>query len=285
MQIFRVVFAALAFTISAFLLCAALDRPAAAASRAQSILPAFTDSTARALTVTFQPVATRKVTRYTLPPDLYKKAHNLGRIYFRLRLIGFVYGLIVLWLILHWKLGPRYRDWAEKSSSKRVLQTLVFSPLLLLTTAALTLPLQVYSEMVEKRFGLSVQGWGSLSWDWIKAELILVVIGTFLIWLLYGMIRRSPRRWWAYFWLISLPIGVVLFFIRPWVIDPMFHKFEPLQQKAPALTVGLERMVQRAGEDIPPQRMFWMGAGEKTTALNAYVVLVPRNASWSGIRR
>jgi STE24 endopeptidase len=30
-------------------------------------------------------------------------------------------------------------------------------------------------------------------------------------------------------------------------------------------------MVQRAGEDIPPERMFWMGAAEKTTALNAYV--------------
>jgi len=47
-----------------------------------------------------------------LPPDLYKKAHDLNRIYFRLRLIVFVYGLIVLWLILHWKMGPKYRDWA-----------------------------------------------------------------------------------------------------------------------------------------------------------------------------
>jgi Zn-dependent protease with chaperone function len=30
-------------------------------------------------------------------------------------------------------------------------------------------------------------------------------------------------------------------------------------------------MVQRAGKDIPPDRMFWMGAGAKTTTLNAYV--------------
>jgi Zn-dependent protease with chaperone function len=30
-------------------------------------------------------------------------------------------------------------------------------------------------------------------------------------------------------------------------------------------------MVQRGGEEIPPERMFWMGAGEKTTTLNAYV--------------
>jgi Zn-dependent protease with chaperone function len=51
----------------------------------------------------------------------------------------------------------------------------------------------------------------------------------------------------------------------------MFHKFEPLQVKDPALTAELEKMVQRAGENIPPERMFWMAAGEKTTELNAYV--------------
>ena len=51
----------------------------------------------------------------------------------------------------------------------------------------------------------------------------------------------------------------------------MFHKFEPLQQKDPALVASLEQMVQRAGQNIPPERMFWMGAGEKTTSLNAYV--------------
>ena len=62
-----------------------------------------------------------------------------------------------------------------------------------------------------------------------------------------------------------------LFFLQPLVIDPMFHKFEPLQQKDPALTASLEGLVKRAGQDIPPERMFWMGAGEKTTGLNAYV--------------
>jgi Zn-dependent protease with chaperone function len=188
-----------------------------------------------------------------------------------LGLTGFFYGLVVLWLVLRWKLASRYRDWAERFSTRRFLQALVFAPLLLLTIAIFTLPLDIYGEMVEKRFGISVQGWGSWSWDWTKAELISLVLGTILVWLLYMVIRRSPRRWWFYFWLIAMPLGIFLFFIGPWVIDPLFHKFEPLQQKDPALTAGLEQMVQRAGEDIPPERMFWMGAGEKTTGLNAYV--------------
>jgi|SRR5579862_848697 len=216
-------------------------------------------------------VQSQTVTAYTLPPDLYRKARNLSKIHFRMELLGFVYGLIVLWAILHFRIAPKYRDLAARFSVKRFFQSIVFAPLLLLTIALLTLPLDIYGEWVEKQYGISIQSWPSWSWDWIKAEIIGLIIGTILIWLLYNVIRRSPTRWWFYFWLISLPIGVFLFFIGPWVVDPMFHKFEPLQQKDPELTASLEQMMQRAGENIPPERMFWMGAGEKTTDLNAYV--------------
>jgi Zn-dependent protease with chaperone function len=217
------------------------------------------------------PQPTAKVTVYALPPDLYQKAHHRNRIHFRLALIGAVYGVLVLWLILRWKLAPKYRDWSERFSSRRFVQSALFSPLLLGTIAILTLPVGLYGEWVEKQYGISVQGWGSWTWDWVKAELISFVIATILIWLLYVVIRRSTRRWWFYFWLISLPIAVFLVFLQPLLIDPLFYKFEPLQQKNPTLVASLEQMVQRAGQNIPPERMFWMGAGEKTTALNAYV--------------
>ena len=218
-----------------------------------------------------QPETSKRVTAYTLPPDLYKKARNRAEIRFRFELISFVYGLFVLWLILRWKLAPKYRDWAEKSSSNRFLQSLVYSPLLLLTMGILTLPADIYDNWSERKFGLSVQGWGSWTWDWAKTQLIGMILGTILIWLLYMVIRRSPRRWWLYFWMLTIPISVLLVFLQPLIVDPLFHKFEPLQQKDPQLTASLEKMVQRAGENIPPERMFWMGAGEKTTALNAYV--------------
>ena len=252
-------------------LIAAQNQSPSATSSAQQQSPSSSAVTTTVTKETAQSGTGRIITAYSLPPDLYRKAHDLNRIRFRLALIGFVYGIVVLWLVLHWRLAPKYRDWSVHLSSKSLLQSVVFAPLLLLTIAILTLPLDLYGEWVEKEYGLSVQGWGSWGWDWIKAELISLVIGTILIWLLYVVIRRSARRWWFYFWLISLPIGVFLFFLQPLVIDPMFHKFEPLQQKDPTLTASLERLVKRAGQDIPPTRMFWMGAGEKTTGLNAYV--------------
>jgi STE24 endopeptidase len=213
----------------------------------------------------------KRVTAYTLPPDLYQKAHNLGKIHFRFALISFVYGLVVLWIVLATKLAAKYRNWAEAATRMRFVQALIFSPLLVATTSVLGLPADVYEQNVERAYGLSVQGWGSWAWDWTKSLIISLVLGTILIWILYAVIRKSPRRWWFYFWLAAIPIGLFLVFLTPLVIDPMFHKFEPLQKKDPELTASLERMVQHAGEMIPPERMFWMGAGEKTTELNAYV--------------
>ena len=256
----------------AFLVCPTLAAQTAPASTASSGPQQPAGSTATpAPGATTQPATQPKITAYTLSPELYQKAHNLGRIHFWFQLISFVYGLIVLLLVLRWRLAPKYRVWAEKVSSKRFLQSMVFSPLLLLTIDVLTLPADLYDQWISRKYGLSVQGWGSWIWDWTKAELVTFVIGIILIWLLYTVIRRSARRWWLYFWALSLPILLFIFFISPWVVDPLFHKFEPLQKKDPALTASLEQMVQRAGENIPPQRMFWMGAAEKTTELNAYV--------------
>jgi STE24 endopeptidase len=211
------------------------------------------------------------VTGYTLPPDRYKKARDLGRIEFRLQIVDVLYGLLVLWLILQWNIAPKYRDWAEKASAKRILQALVFGPLIILTMDLFNLPTEIYGHWVSRSYGLSVQQWGSWAWDQTKGEAVSIIGGTILLMILYAVIRKSPRRWWLYFWAVSLPIVVFVIFLEPLVVDPLFHKFEPLAKKDPALTAALEQMVQRTGKEIPPQRMFWMGAAQKSTAIDAYV--------------
>ena len=64
-------------------------------------------------------------------------------------------------------------------------------------------------------------------------ELIGCILTGFLLWILFTVIRRSPRRWWFYFWLASIPIVLFLMFIAPVVIAPLFNKFEPLQATQP----------------------------------------------------
>jgi Zn-dependent protease with chaperone function len=238
-------------------------------SRPQST-PVLESQPAPSAAIASRPVE-RKISSYTLPPALYQKAKALSRTQFRFNIISFFYGVLILWIILHWKLGPKFRDTAEKASSNRFIQALVFTLLLVLTIAILQIPADAYEHWVSLSYGISVERWGAWLLDYGKAQLLLIVGGSLAVWILYLVIRRSPRRWWFYFWLISLPIIVFLSFIEPFVIEPMFFTFAPLSQKDPELVTQIERVVQRAGLSIPPDRMFWMKASEKTNAMNAYV--------------
>jgi Zn-dependent protease with chaperone function len=265
----------LKFVLAAFAF-ALFFHPASMAGQASSVTapaqqqPTSTASQAAANGATPQ-AEPQEITAYRLPPELYQKTERLSRIRLAFILIGTIYGLIVLWLILRLKLAPKYRDWAERASSNLFVQVLVFSPLLILTIDVLGLPQEIYAHTVSRNYGLSVQGWGSWAWDQAKGEFVSVILGIILIAILYAVIRKSPRRWWFYFWLASLPIVVCLTFLEPLVINPLFNKFEPLAQKDPALTAALEQMVQRAGENIPPDRMYLMDEAVKGTDLNAYV--------------
>ncbi|MCU1268533.1 MAG: peptidase Ste24p [Acidobacteria bacterium] len=220
---------------------------------------------------TEQRASPEAITAYTLPPDRAGKAHNLHRIYFWFSLISFSYVLVVLWLILRGRFAAGYRTYAELISSRRIVQLLIFAPLFILTLDLLQLPLGIYRHWLGTSYGLTISSWPTWFWDWTKAELVTIIGGTIFIWILYVIIRHSPRRWWIWFWAASLPLGALVVFLTPLVLDPLFHKFEPLGQKDPVLTAELQKLARRAGEDIPPERMFWMGAGEKTTTLNAYV--------------
>src|SRR5882724_4606352 len=219
-----------------------------------------------------QPQATpAKISSYTLPPNLYRKARNRGRIGFATRIVAFFYGLAILWFILRSKLAVKFRDWAEKISRVRVAQAFVFTTLLALTIAILQLPIDIFREYILKLYAISVQSWPSWTGDLLKTQLIIIIIGSLLAWLLFAIIRKSPRRWWFYFWLISLPLILFVIFISPYVIDPLFNKYEPLTSKAPQLVPELQRITSRAGMEVSPERMFWMKASDKTVATNASV--------------
>jgi Zn-dependent protease with chaperone function len=211
------------------------------------------------------------LTEYRLPPELLKKSEALYRTRMLTFVAGTVYGILLLIALLYFRVGARYRNWAERASSRRFVQALVFVPLLSITVDALSLPIGIYGHSLSLNYGLSVQGWGSWFWDWIKNELIGIVISTLLIWGLYAILRRWPQRWWFHAWLATIPVMVLLVFITPVFIDPLFNQFDPLEQKQPQLVTELEKVMQRGGLSIERSRMFEMRASDKVTTYNAYV--------------
>jgi Zn-dependent protease with chaperone function len=212
-----------------------------------------------------------EVKGYTLSPEKYEQAVAYSQARYRLYFIGFAYGLLVLLLVVGLRVAPRFRDWAEHASRRRFVQALVYVPLLLLTLAVLGLPTDIYGHWLSLKYEQSIQGWGSWSWDWTKGQMIGLVLGVILAFGLYAAIRRSPRLWWFYAWLVALPFLIIVQVLAPVVIAPLFFQFEPLEETQPALVAEIERVVERGGLEIPPERMFKMKASEKLKSVSAYV--------------
>jgi STE24 endopeptidase len=212
-----------------------------------------------------------KVTEYSLPPDKLAKAEALYKTRTVLYLFGMVFGIVVLWILLKLRVAPAFRDLAERASKNGFVQALIFVPLLTLLMAIISLPIDIYEQHISRAYGLSVQGWASWAGDWCKAEGVSLIILVPVVFGLFRVIRKSPQRWWFYFWLLTLPFLVLLIFVAPVILDPMFNTFVSLEKTQPQLVSEIEKVTHRGGLSIPRDRMFEMKASEKVTTYNAYV--------------
>lgn len=220
-----------------------------------------------ALSASSQPASTQA---YSLPPDKLAKAIALSHIRTALDIADSLWGLAVLWLLLAFGWAAGLAAWAERLLRRRWLQGLLFFAVFLVVTNLASLPLDVIGHMVSRHYGISVQGWGSWLGDLAKALGLSLLFGVPVLLLFNWIVRLSPRRYWFWIWLATLPLIVLSTFASP-LLDPIFNKFEPLARNHAALVVKLESVVARTGTHIAPDRMFLMKASEKSTGLNAYV--------------
>jgi STE24 endopeptidase len=207
---------------------------------------------------------------YTLPPATLAKARSLYYWRTGLDFGSTFWGILVLVCVLGFRWAAGLGSWASGITRKPWLQGFCSVPPLLLLLSLLHLPLSILGHHISLSYGQSVQGWGSWFLDWGKAVLLDLVSGTVVFWMVFLLIRRT-RFWWLWLWVISLPMQVLVVFVLPLVIEPMFYHFEPLAKTNPELVEQLERVVQKTGVSIPPSRMFLMKASEKYTSSNAYV--------------
>jgi Zn-dependent protease with chaperone function len=237
---------------------------AAQAADAQSAAPQSTpaESSAREQSQTEQ---------YTLSHERYEKAVAYSRVGYTLYFVDSFLSLLAMYLLLRLGIAAKIRDIAEDVSDRRWLQCVIFIPCILVIVDLCELPVSVYWHSLSLRYQQSIQGWGSWIWDWSKAELLTIGFSVVLLLILSAVMRRSPRRWWLYFWFATLPILLGLIFLAPLVIDPLFNQFEPLEKSNPQLVAAIEKLSARAGVPIPPERIFLMKASQKTNQVNAYV--------------
>jgi STE24 endopeptidase len=217
-----------------------------------------------------QPSAAGQVQGYTLAPAQEAQANAYASARHELYFFDVAYGLLVLILLLLLRVAVKFRDIAERTAGNSFLRTVIFVPLIVLTIDILSLPTSVWSHRLALKYQQSIEGWGSWLVDWVKGEAIEVAIGIILVSILYAVIRKSPQRWWLFFWLAAVPLIIFGAVAEPLIVEPLFFKFTPLASSQPHLAERIESVVKRAGLQIPQDRMFVMNASSKLKSVNAY---------------
>jgi len=121
---------------------------------------------------------------------------------------------------------------------------------------------------LERSFGLSTQSRRSWVLDQLKSFALglaaVVVAGNVLLWLL----ATFPSLWWLLAWVLGIAVTLVLGFIGPVLLAPLFYRFRPVQD--PALRSRFEALAAKAG--VPVLGVFEMGASAKTRRSTAAVM-------------
>ncbi len=201
-------------------------------------------------------------------PEPSEKAMDFYRSGMRLWAFNQVWGIALPALILFSGASARLRDIAAKGGRRWLTTVALYVPLYLLLTTLIELPIQYYQGFVRLHaYGLSNQSLGKWAGNRLKWLALDAGAGVLVAWGLYALLRRSPRRWWLFMALGSIPYLLATMFVMPIWIDPLFNHFGPMHDK------GLERSIldlaARAG--IESGRVFEVDKSVDTNAVNAYV--------------
>jgi Zn-dependent protease with chaperone function len=207
---------------------------------------------------------------YQLSPEKLRHAIAITRVRNILTIVSTLWGLLVLWVILATRLAAKIERWVAAQFHMRWIQGIFYFAIFIIFTTLADLPLSLYGEHVERHFGVSVQSWGGWFVDWGKGLGLGLVVGILLLLFLNWLVKVSPRRYWVWTWVISLPLLAFAIIVSPYIAN-IFVKSEPLELHHAALVTRLETLVARTGTSIPRDKMFLALQSEKSNGVNAYV--------------
>ncbi len=130
-----------------------------------------------------------------------------------------------------------------------------------------TLPFAAWRHVVVHRYGLSTQGWGGWAVDVLKGYAVSVVLGGLALLGFYALARYVPRWWWAWGAAGAAGLVVLLSFVLPVLVEPIFNKFTPMPDGP--LRSELIALADRDG--VPVRDVLVADASRRTRSVNAYV--------------
>ena len=148
-----------------------------------------------------------------------------------------------------------------------VISGVVFFLILIYADTLIKVPFSLYNTFsLEKRFGFSNQTFGLWLQDFLKSLLINTLLLGFLFYMILWLILAMPGMWWLAGWIFVLLFSLFLLYVSPYVIEPLFNKFSPIENSS------LEERIKAimAGIGLTINRVFTMDASKRSSHSNAY---------------
>jgi STE24 endopeptidase len=198
--------------------------------------------------------------------DIERHAAYRGPAYLSFAL-GTILGLVTLAVLARGPVADLVRRLADVKGGW-VVRTLIVAAVVAVVLTLVSLPLGfVRGYSVAHAWGLSTQnvaGWIS---DQVKAIGIGLVFAGISALVFFGLVRWQPRWWWLVGWAAFTLLTVLLTFIYPIVVAPLFNRFTPLDD--PVLERRALALADEAGVTV--KEVLVADASRRTTAENAYV--------------
>jgi STE24 endopeptidase len=172
---------------------------------------------------------------------------------------------VLLALTLGGGLQRLHEFWSAQLAGIPYGVALVFSVLAL--TALLDLPLSLYRQFViEQRFGFNRMTLGLFFADRAKGALLSALIGAPVLSVVLWLMEAMGETWWFSVWLFWCAFNLLVLFVYPAWIAPLFNKFSPLDNDG--LRLRVEALLARCG--FASSGLFVMDGSKRSSHGNAY---------------
>ena len=137
----------------------------------------------------------------------------------------------------------------------------------LVLSSLLGMPFDLYSTFViEARFGFNKVTPLLYLTDMLKGVLLGAVMGLPLLFGVLWLMQRMGEHWWLYVWGVWVTFNVLLLFLYPSFIAPLFNKFLPMEDES--LKVRIEALLKKCG--FTASGLYVMDGSKRSSHGNAY---------------
>jgi Zn-dependent protease with chaperone function len=164
--------------------------------------------------------------------------------------------------------SAKLRSWAERLGRQWYFSYAIYCTAFSLICFLLLLPLVFYGGFIHPHlYDLSNQRLARWLYCAVHRAAIVLAGGLAVGWIPFFIIKKSPRRWWLYLGLLTPLYLCFTLGIQPVLVDPLFNKFTPLQDKK--LEAKILAEATRAG--IEGSRIYQVNTSVDSKVENAYV--------------